>query len=293
MGIIGTLAAGFLVSFGLRAAPAGVLVAYESGVEAFSQALNGLKAGLGPGNLHAMDVRAAGAGSELARSLSARDARLLVAMGSESVALVRSRNPGIPVVATMVLHAPDDNLGAHVILDLPLQKVLGVMRVLLPQHRRVGIIRSRLRAYETAEILEAAARKEGFTAIVVDCEGPGGLLKAVATFSGRVDILLCLPDAELYNAVTIKPLMLASLGHRLPVVGFSPAFVRAGAVVGIYPDYEDIGRQTAEMALRIMRGEGRGFEEGPRKVHAAVNERVARLLGIDLHIGVTAFEVFR
>ena len=81
---------------------------------------------------------------------------------------------------------------------------------------------------------------------------------------GKVDFLLCFPDPDLYNPVTIKPLVMASLEGRLPLVGFSPAFVRAGAAAGIYPDYRETGRQTAEMAQRLLHGDDRGGEEGPK-----------------------------
>jgi ABC-type uncharacterized transport system substrate-binding protein len=167
------------------------------------------------------------------------------------------------------------------------------MRALWPRHTRIGIIRNPARSRYSAEALESRARKEGFTAMVVDCDGPAGLLKAVAAMKGKVDYLLCFPDPDLYNAVTIKPLVMASLENRLPIVGFSPAFVRAGAAAGIYPDYRETGRQTAEMALRMMRGEERAAEEGPRKIQISVNQRIAHLLGVEFHTSALPVEVFR
>ena len=128
---------------------------------------------------------------------------------------------------------------------------------------------------------------------MVDCDGPARLLKAVASLRGKVDFLLSFPDPDLYNAVTIKPLVMASLEARLPIVGFSPAFVRAGAAAGIYPDYRETGRQTAEMAQRLLRGEDRGAEEGPRKIRLALNQRVAHLLGVEFHPEGLPVEVFR
>jgi ABC-type uncharacterized transport system substrate-binding protein len=142
-------------------------------------------------------------------------------------------------------------------------------------------------------MLESRARKEGFTVLVVDCDGPARLLKAVASMKGKVDFLLCFPDPDLYNSVTIKPLVMASLEGRMPLVGFSPAFVRAGAAAGIYPDYRETGRQAAEMAQRLLRGEDRGPDTGPRKIQLAVNQRVARLLGIEFHPGTLPLEVFK
>ena len=92
----------------------------------------------------------------------------------------------------------------------------------------------------------------------------------------------------------IPPLVMASLEYRLPIVGFSPAFVHAGAAVGVYADYRAVGRQTAELALRAQHHEfrGEGSEESPSKVRVAVNQRIARLLGLDFHLDA-GVEVFR
>ena len=61
----------------------------------------------------------------------------------------------------------------------------------------------------------------------------------------------------------------------------SPWFVRAGAAVGVYPDFRDIGAQTAQLAERQLSGQAVTAEEGPRKVVVAVNQRVIRLLGVE------------
>jgi ABC-type uncharacterized transport system substrate-binding protein len=166
------------------------------------------------------------------------------------------------------------------------------VRALLPGALRVGIIRNPARSRYAAEALESQGRKEGYTLVVADCDGPGRLLKVVASLRGKVDFLLCFPDADLYNAVTIQPLVLAAIEYRLPIVGFSPGFVRAGAAAGVYADYRALGRQTAEMALRLHRGEASGGEESPVRLQVAVNQRVTRLLGLDLKIPAGA-EIFR
>jgi putative tryptophan/tyrosine transport system substrate-binding protein len=292
---VGRLAAVALLwaAAGLWAAQPAALVAYDSGVEAFGETLEGLKAVLGPAGIEIFDLHTSGAETELARQLGRHEVRMAIAIGTESLAAVRAHNAGVPVIATMVLHPADpDGLRGQVDLALPVGTWLAQIKLLLPQRRRVGIIRSRAHALETPAAVEATARQQGYTAVVVDCDGPADLLQALAALKGRVDLVLCPPDADLYNSVTIKPLILASLEQRLPIVGFSSAFVRAGAVAGIYPDYRDIGRQTGELAWRILRGEDGNREQGPRKVNAAINQRVAHLLGVDFQAS-PAVEVLR
>jgi putative tryptophan/tyrosine transport system substrate-binding protein len=272
-----------------------VVVAVESGVEAYEAAVAGLGEALSPNGYRVVDVRSGGAG--LAQAASAKDVQLVVAVGSGAFREACAHKLGVPVVATMMLNGSELEGRGHVDLDIPLGPQLQAMRALWPQRLRVGIIRNPGRSRLTAEALEAQARKEGFSAVVLECSGPARLLKVVAEEKGKIDFLLCFPDPDLYNPVTIKPFVLASLEARLPIVGFSPAFVHAGAAAGIYPDYREVGRQTGEMALRCLHGDGAASaacgEEGPRKIQVAVNLRVARLLGAEFHTEALPVEVFR
>jgi ABC-type uncharacterized transport system substrate-binding protein len=272
--------------------PGSVVVVAESGVPAYGEAVEGLTGGLGPGVARIVDLRAASAAGELTRSLGARETRVVVAVGSHALAELQARRIGLPLVATMVLRGPQPEGAGQIDVDVPLGAQLAAVRGLLPRASRAGIIRNPDRSRFSAEALESQGRREGFTLVVADCDGPGHLLKVVGSLKGKVDFLLCLPDPDLYNAATIQPLVLAAIEDRLPIVGFSPAFVRAGAAVGVYPDYRALGRQAAEMVLRIERGESSGGEEYPSRLQVALNQRVIRLLGLNLQVPAGA-EVFR
>jgi ABC-type uncharacterized transport system substrate-binding protein len=268
------------------APPAGrgaVLVAYESGVDAYAEALQGIKAGLGADAVRAVDVRGP---ADLARALAAPDVRLVIAIGSGALKAVHSRAIPAPMISVLTLRSGEaDGAAARVDFEIPLATQLAAIRALWPSRLRAGIIRNPARSRLAVEAIEARVRKEGYAAVVVDSDGPGQLLRAVGSLKGKVDFLLCLPDPDLFNSVTVKPLVLAAIEARLPVVGFSPSFVRAGAAAGIYPDYRDTGAQAADLALRLLRGDDHGATEGPRKVRVAVNQRIAHLLGIEFRAG--------
>jgi putative tryptophan/tyrosine transport system substrate-binding protein len=269
------------------------VVVYESGTDAYAQALGGVAEVLGPSSFRLVDLQAATAARDLAAALDNKELSLALAVGSRALAEIRARRPALPLIATMVLHGGEAGSSSRVELDIPLAAQLGAMRALWPKRLRAGLIRNPALSRFSADVLDARARKEGFAPVIADCDGPAGLLKAMAALKGKVDFVLCFPDPELYTPVTIKPLVLASLEGRLPLVGFSPAFVRAGAAAGIYPDYRDAGRQAAEMAQRCLRGEAPGPDLGPRKIQVGVNQRITRLLGIEFRTDSPAVEIFR
>jgi ABC-type uncharacterized transport system substrate-binding protein len=295
MGMTALLVPALFAAAVLPASRVSVLVVSESGVDVYNEALSGVGSVLPPGTFRFIDAAAKTFDHEWSSALESGETRIVIAVGSRALAAVRAHHPATPVISTMVLHGNDAEPGIRRIdLDIQLAAQLAAMRSLWPGRARAGVIRNPVQSRYAADALEPLASKEGFSLLVVDCDGPAHLLKALAAFKGKVDFVLCLPDPELYNAVTIKPLVLASLELRLPVVGFSPAFVRAGAAAGIFPDYADVGRQSAEMALRLLRGEDRVNEkESPRKVLAAVNERVARLLGVEFRPEAMGAEVYR
>jgi ABC-type uncharacterized transport system substrate-binding protein len=279
----------------LPASRVSVLVVSESGVEAYGETLAGVSAVLPAGTFQMVDTADKTFEHDLAGALQNKEFRVAIAVGSRALAAMRTHPAPLPVVSAMVLHPGDAGPGiSRVDLDIPLAAQLAAMRSLWPGRTRAGIIRNPAQSGYAADALGAVARKEGFSLLIVECDGPAHLLKALAAMRNKVDFVLCFPDPDLYNAVTIKPLVMASLEQRLPLVGFSPAFVRAGAAAGIFPDYADLGRQTAEMALRLVRGDEHAAQsESPRKVVVAVNQRVAHLMGVEFHPDALAAAVYR
>jgi putative tryptophan/tyrosine transport system substrate-binding protein len=283
----------------LATEPNGLLVVGESGVEAYAEALDGIRStfhsGAGTPGLRYVDLQASSGARDLSAALESKETRAVIAIGNRALDEVRNRHAAVPVVAILLLHGSQPSKAdAQVDVDISLALQLSAMHALWPGRTRVGIVRNPALSRYSTEQLEARTRKEGFVPVIVDCDKPANLLKSLAALKGKADFAICFPDAELYNAVTIKPLVMASLESRLPLVGFSRAFVRAGAAAGIYADYRDTGRQAVELVERLLRGEEVSPDNAPRHIQVAVNQRVARLLGIDFNTnGALPVEVFR
>jgi putative tryptophan/tyrosine transport system substrate-binding protein len=267
--------------------PPTVVLITSSNVGAFDEAVEGVRSSLGSAaRLVIVDLAAADPFGQL----SGKDVRLVVAVGNNALEAA-SRLAGTPVIASMVLRqdlaafqAPVGQARAPagaVVLDVTLADVLAGLTRVFPGKTRVGMVR-RLDAGDASDaVLVAQAKAAGVALTVVDCPQPDRLLPSFLALRERVDLVWCPPDGTLYNGSTVKPLILASLENRLPVAGFSANFVRAGAAAGIYPDYRELGVQTGEMARRFLSGsDGSVSMESPRKTRLALNQRVARLLGL-------------
>lgn len=259
-----------------------ITVVYTSEAAPYSEALEGLRSALPGIKLATVDLQSPNASTQLVSSLDASN-RLIITIGGDALEAVSARKLDTPLLATMIMHS--EQAGRHVAgaihLDIPIAEMIGHLKMMFPNKTRAAIVRNPALPNQLDNAALARARQQGLTIQVSDASNPEELLKLLHSLKGQVDFILCLPDSRLYNSTTVKPIILASLESRLLIVGFSQSFVRAGAAVGIYPDFRDVGAQTAEIAQRQLARPGSGMEEGPRKIVVAINQRVIRLLGID------------
>jgi ABC-type uncharacterized transport system substrate-binding protein len=155
----------------------------------------------------------------------------------------------------MLLHADEDRAALRAASVIHLDVAPAELRKLFPGRTRLGLILGpRGRPWE-GNSPAAVASREGFTLVTVPCQGQEELLAAFDSLARQTDFVLALPDSLLYNAATVKPLIISSLEKRIPILGFSLSFVRAGAAAGFYADFGGVGVQAAEAARRILAGE--------------------------------------
>lgn len=221
--------------------------------------------------------------SELDKAIAGKP-KLAVAIGSEAVELAAKGKWPFPVVTSMTLRPPEGSASivSSIVLGVPLSVVLMKLKSCFPGKSRIGVIFGPASS-EDRVALKVDCARAGFSAEFMDCSAPADLVPRILALKGRkVDFVLCLPDSTLYNAATIKPLVMVSLEQRIPLVAFSASFVRAGAVVGVYADLKELGRQTGDAALRYLASRSPNQAEGPRAVQVGINQRVARLIGLEL-----------
>jgi putative ABC transport system substrate-binding protein len=258
------------------------VVAYRSGSEAYQQAIEGMREALQGSVLRIeyIDLASASGAAQFA-AMRAAPPRLITILGAAAWESADEAGPNVlpALIPRQELKSRPARRAGAVYADVPLTILSERLRAVFPGKSRLGLIHRPPGPGPDAAAL-AHLRQAGFDLQVVECRRPDGLLTALGSLGGKVDFVITEPDAELYNSATVKPLVLASLEKRLPIVGFSAAFVRAGALAGVYPDFRELGRQTGELTERILAGKSDHNEEEVHKVIIAVNQTVARLMGI-------------
>ncbi|MAZ67037.1 MAG: hypothetical protein CMF25_07995 [Kangiellaceae bacterium] len=167
-----------------------------------------------------------------------------------------------------------------VYLDQPVGRYLALINALAPQAKTVGVMLG-----EGASVYEAPLDESQHLYQLQVRHGyvKKGLspLKALGTIIDRSDVLLALPDTSVYNSNTVPGILLSSYRKGIPLIGFSRAYIRAGALTGIYTLPQELGYQTSQKILAIHQQNYQKLPQPafPDSFDISVNYQVARSLG--------------
>ncbi|MBV4457215.1 ABC transporter substrate-binding protein [Pseudomonas sp. COR58] len=155
---------------------------------------------------------------------------------------------------------------------------LQLIRRLLPQARRVGVLFDRHSEFLLQE-LHLAARSLDLEIVGERWDNTRDSRPLQALLKNS-DVLLGLDDPDLYNPKTAKNLLLSSYSRQLALIGPNVAFVRAGSLASSYSDQSDwlaildalLDRPPASWPRTLY----------PDRFKVSSNAQVARSLGIEL-----------
>jgi putative tryptophan/tyrosine transport system substrate-binding protein len=171
--------------------------------------------------------------------------------------------------------------------DVPLKAQLGLIEEALPNRHTLGLL-YRSNTPEGQRLLkivpEALPKEWQLKAVAID--GQPSIADAIETLlKQRVDVVWTAADPAIYDTASVRALLLASLRTNTPVFGFSPAFVKAGALLGIGVDPQAQGQQAAVLGLRLLNKSGDTLPprvNPPESFQTAVNLIVAGQVNVTL-----------
>lgn len=219
------------------------------------------------------------------RQIAEENPDVVFTIGPQSIILAKEKVKNNPVVFSMVLN-PEEIINSNITgvsLDIPIRVKLKYIKRILPDVKGIGVIYTSKTIPVYKEMLQAC-KELGFQLIGKEIRSGKEFKDAFEDVSRRTDSFLMIPDTQIYFSQSIKYLLLEGLRKKLPVIGLSPAYTKAGAFVSFESNYHDIGRQAGEIALRVLEGEKPEniAPARPRTVQFSLNLLVAERLGITI-----------
>jgi hypothetical protein len=178
--------------------------------------------------------------------------------------------------------SPESESLAEIYIDQPYRRYFDLIRTVIPRSSRVGLL-IHTNDVEIINILAENASRFNLTIKPSVINDEGNIGEALGYILNDIDVLLALPDSRIHNSRTISHILTTAYRKNIPVVGFSSAYVKAGALAAIYTSPEDIAHQLSEVVVEFV---STGYVE-KRFQHAtyfsvSINFEVARSLGLPL-----------
>jgi putative ABC transport system substrate-binding protein len=219
--------------------------------------------------------------------IKSRQVALILTVGSLATQVATQEASTIPIVASMILNADEIKQNPNatgVILDFPLDIQLQWLQKILPQAKVVGVLFNPQENRAKIDAATKSARSLGLTLFTEEVATPQALPEALDMLARQAQVLWGISDQTVLSPQTAEPLLLFSFRNRIPFIGLSISWAKAGAFYALDRDYLDIGMQCGEIAVKILQGVPVQTipPTPPRKVIYAVNKKIAEHMKIDI-----------
>ena len=224
---------------------------------------------------------------EVLADVKRNGARLVVTLGTAATQAAVREGSHLPILATMIMSAADIQSAPNataVLLDFPLDIQLQWLRRIVPGAGTVGMLFNPQENQAKATAALRIAKDTGLTLVTQAVDTPRALPDALDNIARTVDVLWGISDSTVMTAHTAESILLSMLRNKIPLVGLSTPWVKAGALYALDRDYADIGFQCGEVAGKVIGGTKAGSlaPVSPRKVTYAVNLKTAGIIKLEL-----------
>ena len=168
---------------------------------------------------------------------------------------------------------------------LPVEEQLKMIREMMPDAKKIGILytTSEANSCSTIEEYKELADKYDFEIVDTGINTSADIEIAASDLVSKVDCLCNLTDNTVVNA--LQTVLDKANGAKIPVFGSEIEQVKSGCVASMGIDYYQLGIETGKMAAKILKGEEKASDTPfitASKAELYVNTAAADKIGMTL-----------
>ncbi|QRM53478.1 ABC transporter substrate-binding protein [Sinorhizobium sp. BG8] len=232
--------------------------------------------------------------AQIARQFAGEDPTVIVPISTPSAQAVVSATRDIPIVFTAV----SDPLGAQLVKDMekpggnvtglsdmsPVAEHVALIKEILPNVKTIGYLYNSGEANSVSllAVLKAEAEKAGLSIVESAATKSAEVQGAARALVGRADAIYVPTDNTIISA--LEGAVAVAEEAKLPLFTADTDSVSRGSLAALGFNYHDVGKQTGEVVVRILKGENAG--DIPVRIAAGsdlvVNKAAAGKMGVTL-----------
>ncbi|MGB5444406.1 MAG: ABC transporter substrate-binding protein [Psychromonas sp.] len=232
--------------------------------------------------------------AQIARKMVGDEPDIIVAIATPSAQAAVSASKTIPVVFSVVT----DPLGAKIVPSLTqpganvtglsdminAQQHLSLIKEFVPGIKKLGVPYNpgETNSVSIIKALKAAATDMGITVIESPAPKSSDVMIATKQLVGKVDAIYCPTDNTIISA--LESVIKVGIDAQVPVFASDTDSVVRGAIAAIGHNHHELGRQTGEIVVRILKGEKPGTIDvkTAQGTELFVNAKMAARMGVEV-----------
>lgn len=231
----------------------------------------------------------------IAQKFSGDKVDLILAIATPTAQAAAQTTKDIPVLFTAVtdpvaagivksMEAPGANLTGTTDMN-PVEEQLSLIKEIKPEAKTVGVIYNsgEVNSKVQIDMAKAVSSKLGITIQEAAITSPTEVKQAAESMVGKVDAFYVPTDNMVVSS--LAAILKVAEDQKIPVIAGEENSVKSGAIATYGIDYTKLGEQTADMAVKVLKGEAKPAEmavEKQSKMKLTVNPAAAAKMGVTL-----------
>lgn len=230
----------------------------------------------------------------IARKFVDEKVDMILAIATPAAQAAANVTKDIPILITAVtdpvsaglaesLEKPGGNVTGTTDMN-PVAEQIKLVKDLVPGAKKVGILYNagEINSKIQVDIAKEAAAALGLTLVEATVSNSSEVNQATQSLMGRVDAIYVPTDNTIVSS--IGAVIKVANDNKIPVIGSERGQVDAGAIATKGIDYRELGKQTGQIAVEIIKGKKPQDIpiEGSKVVTLIINQKAAETIGLTI-----------
>jgi putative tryptophan/tyrosine transport system substrate-binding protein len=219
-----------------------------------------------------------------------KDYKLIITLGIHAALFSQNNTQEHKIISALI---PKSNLlikktihnseNQHFLyLDQPLFNSLALIKSLSNRFNNIGVLVDS-KDMDSIDSLNSASKKLDLNIFIESISSTELVGKALNNLLDKIDIFLATPDTNIHNKSTVSNILLSTYRKGIPMIGFSSAYVKAGALAAVYSSPENIAHQVRDSIIAYFSNQQIPKEQQMSSYYSVLfNTDVARSLGFPI-----------
>ncbi len=269
----------------------GILISKNSAM--LNAPVKGIKTVFGDATITLNMEGSAEKGAAHCKKFSSQGCSVVLAIGTAAAKVAKKELAGIPIVFCMIMNVKESGVAGKnitgVSLNIPIDKQFEAFKSVVPTLKKIGLVYSNQISTARVTEMKKASKSKGLVLIEQKVAGESEIPNAIRGMRGKIDGLYLPPDRTVAKHDAFQFIALFTFENNVPFMAPTSRFVKKGALVALMIDYEEIGKQAAALAKRIISGKSVSTIaiQPPEVTILVLNQKTAETIGINIPPSLT------